>query len=389
MKILIAYYSRTDSTHKVAEKIKENLEKRGHFVYLERIRAEKEHSFFGWQFIRAVKSRCNIKEPKTIDVSGFDVVCFGSPNWTRLSLPMVEYIRKVKGLKNKKVGLFFTSGFPEAFEYFIFSGYLLNLTANNEVEKKGGRVIDTIIFSSLIKKWNYLSPSGKEKIGEFCDKIENLIFSIKNHLLERREKAENQFLSVIFTSLFFLILLSHLYPLGLTTLEYVFFYFTTLTGFVAMQTKLSAVSKKYIGACFLVIIAITPVMIMPEIKIISPIWYFLALLLIMLLKDAKVLIISGLVGSVMLLSSFFLYPEDFTNHLINFSIFSLMWIVLAFLAFIINKELTKIFDQEEELESSREELEVKIKARIKELQEKNKEKEVMDLEKEILDKKDN
>ncbi len=381
MKILIAYYSRTNSTHKVAEKIKENLEKRGHFVYLERVRAEKEHSFLEWQFIRILKSRCKIKDPKIIDASGYDVVCFGSPNWTRLSLPMVEYIRKVKGLRDKKIGLFFTSALPEAFEYFVFSGYFLNLTANNEVEKKGGRVVDTIIFSSAIKKWKYLSPTGKEKIREFCDKMENLIFSIKKHLLERKEKAEKQFLSVIFSSLFFLILLSHLYSFGVTALEYVFFYFTSLAGFVAMQSKLSGISKKYIGACFLVIIAITPVMIMPELKVISPIWYFLVLLLIMLLKDAKVLIVSGLLGSAMLLSSFLLYSGDFINQLINFSIFSLMWMILAILTFTINKEFTKILNQQEDLESSKEELEVKINARIKELQENNDNKEVIDLEK--------
>jgi flavodoxin len=77
MKILIAYCSKTGHTEKLAEAIK------------------KEHSFWGWQFIRLFKE-CEILPPKIKDLSKYDAICIGSPSWTRLSLPMARYFKKVR-----------------------------------------------------------------------------------------------------------------------------------------------------------------------------------------------------------------------------------------------------------------------------------------------------
>ena len=52
MRILIAYYSKTESTQKLAEVLKTEFEKKGHSVDTERVRAVKEHNFWAWFFLR-------------------------------------------------------------------------------------------------------------------------------------------------------------------------------------------------------------------------------------------------------------------------------------------------------------------------------------------------
>ena len=74
MKILIAYYSRTGQTEKLAEAIKKELENRGHLVDVEKVKAKKEHSFLGWQFIRLFKGECEILPPKIKDLSKYDAI---------------------------------------------------------------------------------------------------------------------------------------------------------------------------------------------------------------------------------------------------------------------------------------------------------------------------
>ena len=55
MKILIAYYSRTSETEKLAEAIKKEFEERGHSIDIEKIKPVKEHSFWFWWHLRMVK----------------------------------------------------------------------------------------------------------------------------------------------------------------------------------------------------------------------------------------------------------------------------------------------------------------------------------------------
>ena len=64
MKILIAYYSRTGGTEKLAEAIKKEFETRGHSVDVEKVKPIKEHSFLGWWHIRMVKGDCEIYPQK-------------------------------------------------------------------------------------------------------------------------------------------------------------------------------------------------------------------------------------------------------------------------------------------------------------------------------------
>ena len=151
MRILIAYYSRTNSTEKVAQAIKKEFEDRGHSVDVEKVKPKVEHSFWGWWHLRMIKGECDILPPKIKNVSEYDVVCIGSPNWTRLSLPMARYLKEIEGLKYKSVGFFAATAAPPAFEWYVFSAYLLDLTFSGIIEKKQGRIVDSILLSSIFK----------------------------------------------------------------------------------------------------------------------------------------------------------------------------------------------------------------------------------------------
>ena len=170
MKILIAYYSKWGSTEELALAIKEELEKRGHDVVIEKIKPVKERSFLLWFLMRCFIWETDIVPPRFRDISSFDRICIGSPNWTAVSLPVARYLKKVKGLENKKVGIFYTScGFPQE-QYFEF--YLPYGTFIYRIKKQGGKVIAKLFLSSLLFPWKITSKYGQKAIKEFCNKIE-------------------------------------------------------------------------------------------------------------------------------------------------------------------------------------------------------------------------
>ncbi len=373
MKVLIVYYSRSGSTEKVANNLKEKLEKEGHDVDVERIEPVKERSFWGWQLTRVFRSRCPIKEPRIKDVSEYNVVCMGSPNWTRLSLPVAEYIRKVKGIKHKKVGFFFTSALPEALEQFIFSGYLLNSTAQGEVEAKRARVVDMVTFSSVFTTWSVSSAYGRKKIKRFCENIEGSISSIKKHLLERKNILENQLLSVVFSSLIILLLISHLFSPGITAFQYGLAYFMSFLGFIVLQSRIKDMEfKKYAASWLLIFIFILPVIFFPELRRIAVIWYLFLFLLMASFKDVKLVITSGFMGSAVLLLVALTGPvAEYSEAIFHTLTFSIGWVMVALFTFNLNRDFMSILEQQEDLEASREMLEVRVNARTKELQELN------------------
>jgi len=210
MKILITYYSRTGGTEKVAEAIKKELEGQGDSVDVEKVKPVKEHSFWGWWHIRMIRGECDIQPPKIQDVSKYDAICIGSPNWTRLSLPMARYLREVKGLKYKNIGFFATTVLPPILEWFFFSAYLLDLTFSRIVEKKGGRIVESILLSSVFKRWDFTSKYGRNAIRKFCDKVKSPIRSLKDYFLSQNEIESARLLIVVFSIFLFLSLISQI-----------------------------------------------------------------------------------------------------------------------------------------------------------------------------------
>lgn len=225
MKILIAYHSFWNNTEKLAKAIQEEFIKKGHTVDIEKIEPAQKKDPGYWFIRRIFQGECDIKPPRIKDVSSYDIICFGSPNWTRISLPMARYITTVKGLQYKKIGFFASTALPPLFEWFVFSAYLLDLSCSVIIEKLKGRLIDTLLISSVFKSLSIDSAWGKEKIAGFCKNLVTPIRSYKEYVLEQKEKDETRLqivvlIFILFISPFIYLLLSAFSELQLSWVQY-------------------------------------------------------------------------------------------------------------------------------------------------------------------------
>ncbi len=303
MKILIAYYSRTGQTEKLAQAIEKELKSRGHIIDIERVRPKKEHSFLGWWHIRTFKGECEISPPEFQDVSKYDAICIGSPNWTRLSLPMARYLKDIKGLKYKKVSLFATTALWPEIEWYILSAYLLDLGFSRIINEKGGRIIDGLLLSSVFKKWNFASEYGMAKIKNFCATLGFPLTSFKDYTLKQKEIENNRLLIVILSLLliFSLVLQAVLkvFNIGLLTWGQYFYIavplLITISLLITLQErKIWFFLGKYIGA-FSMILLWTLTMILTGLPLGRVvIWgYVLVFILLGFFHDQKTVIFSG------------------------------------------------------------------------------------------------
>jgi len=188
VKILIAYYSKTQGTEKVAKYIKQELVKRNHMVDVEIIKPFKEHGFTYWSWLRMFRNECEIVSPRITDVSQYDLILFGSPNWTKLSLPVAKYIQLLKGLNNKKVSIFSTTAFIPSIEWYFFSAYFLDLTFTRNIDSKNARGAGSLLLSSIFKKWSIDSEWGINKTKQWIDLVTAPIGSLQQYILEHQEK---------------------------------------------------------------------------------------------------------------------------------------------------------------------------------------------------------
>ncbi len=213
MKILIACYSRTGFTEKLAERIVQELTSRGHTVKRDRIDvvvrksrwnllfrqihqyplvglAIINSSFYQWWINNYYQPEDKIHSCDYPDVSGFDHVCIGGPKWCYTSYPIARYLKQIKGLDHQPVSAFATFGGPplKMFELeFIFR------PMNRQIQKAGGRLVSTLGLSSnfhelhliwifrlvswlffrrSLKSFTTDSDYGKRKLKAFCDQIE-------------------------------------------------------------------------------------------------------------------------------------------------------------------------------------------------------------------------
>jgi flavodoxin len=104
MKILVAYYTKTGSTEKVALALKKGLEKT-HNVTLSRITPFQNLKAYQYK-----KDGRNLKlEEAEKDLSAYDLIFLGTPVWNFSPTPIVlSYIRGLKKAKGKKFALFST-----------------------------------------------------------------------------------------------------------------------------------------------------------------------------------------------------------------------------------------------------------------------------------------
>lgn len=156
MRILIAYYSKTGKTETISKAIKEFLEPNCEVEML-KIKMAKEYSGLlphlnpRILFDIFLSRKPEIKT--AIDMSPYDLVCVGTPNWYgRIAPPVNTFIEKVTGVKGKKAVAFVSSGFGK-------ESYADGLA--NRLEEKGFKVLKKLSLS--IRE---ISESQLIEIGE-------------------------------------------------------------------------------------------------------------------------------------------------------------------------------------------------------------------------------
>jgi flavodoxin len=110
MRSVVIYYSYSGNTKRVAGVLSGYLKERGETQEIELIALDESKSFFG-QGRRAFKRvRAKIQEVNP-DVSGFDLVCLGTPVWAFAPVPaMNAFLDQCLGMEGKEIVLFTTYG---------------------------------------------------------------------------------------------------------------------------------------------------------------------------------------------------------------------------------------------------------------------------------------
>ena len=361
-------------------------EKAGHSVDVERIFPAREHGSWSWFFIRIFKGECNIQDSKIKDASKYDVVCFGGPNWTRLSLPVARYIREINGLEHKKIGFFATTILWPFFEWYILSAYLLDLTFSRAIEKKEGKIVSSLTLSSFFKSWVVSSDRGEKKIKTFCKELEAPSQSSKEYFLEQKEIGGARFLTIIISSLLLVSLFLQFFSsvIGsqvITWNEYLFLFVIGAFAYIAVLTMLAGrigifFVKYVIGVALIAELTMFSLFLMPTVGGPIVLGYILIFIIISLFRDLKAVLFTGLVAALGYVFLYFVYPQreileiglDFKPDL-DLGLLLIIIVAISLVTRTLQKHHLNLLDAQDETEMSRAVLEVKVGARTKELKE--------------------
>lgn len=154
MKIGIIVYSQTGNTYSVVSKLKEKLGNSATVLRLETVGEVKP-------------SKIKIKEFPKVDKYG--VLILAAPVQAfSLCIPMLTYLNGLDSLKNKKVGLVVTQGFP----YAWMGGNRAIRQMINICKLKGATIIGTGIV-------NWLSKKREDMINTVIDDFSSLLGDVK------------------------------------------------------------------------------------------------------------------------------------------------------------------------------------------------------------------
>ena len=380
MKILVAFYSKTKNTEKLAEALVEEFKEKGHTVEVEKIIPKKEHSFWAWWFIRIFKKDCPIQPVKVKDVSRFDFICFGSPNWSKLALPVAQYIKEVKGLRHKNVGLFATTFLPPLMGKYLVSAYLLEATFSWQISQRKGRVIDFLLLSSFFKKWEISSSRGKKLIKEFVKKLETSLISLKKHFLAQREVENTRFLVILFPIILFFFFLFQVISSALQqqvlswqgffiifNIE-AFIYFIIL---VILTNRTFVFLGRYLAGLSLIFgFTVVVMFLLPLLGRLIILSYILVLIIFIFFRQPRLFLF---LGFMIFLSYFYLwlaYPiQGVLKPFLDIPFILLSLIFVSFIAKDLEDHFFDLLEAQEEVETANAILEIKVKARTNELKE--------------------
>jgi flavodoxin len=380
MKVLIVYYSRTGGTEKVAEAIKKELEQDKYEVDVERIRPAKEHNSFVWQFLRIFIGECKIQEPKIKDVSKYDFIFFGSPNWTRVSLPIVKYFKEARGLDYKRVGFFSTTLFFPKMEWYLLSAYLLNLSFSRLSEKRNCKVLSFLLLSSFFKRWKFDSNYGQKRIKAFCSDISMPTASLENQAIVKNEIDGNRTASVIISVVCFLFFIFQLLTwffgkYFFSTQEFLIILLPGAISYLLVATLTEAGKKIYFGKYIIAVAAVstwTVVVFFLSVKSVAVVifGYVFLLMLTSFFKNVKSVLFTGtcaLSGYIFLL--FWQDKIGLFLSVIDFVILFLAILLISLITHNFQQSFLKVIKAQDDTEEAKMALEIKVKARTRELRE--------------------
>ena len=110
MKSIIVYYSYSGNTRKAADILSRYLKTKGEAAVVELKPLDESGNFFKQGNRAFRKVRAQLTEVN-FDLSGYDLICLGTPVWAFSPAPaMNTYLDKCSGLQGKEVVLFCTTG---------------------------------------------------------------------------------------------------------------------------------------------------------------------------------------------------------------------------------------------------------------------------------------
>ncbi|MFH0791925.1 MAG: hypothetical protein V1905_01795 [bacterium] len=378
MRVLVAYYSHTGYTEKLAFSIKKEFELQGHRVDMERILALKERSVWGWFVWRIFAGDAEIISPRIIDAESYDLICVGSPNWTRIALPVSRYLKTIKKLAYKKVGLFSTTALPPAIEWYIFSAYSLESTFSRIVEEKKGRPIATLLLSSIFASKGVDSLYGKQLISDFCRQMVSPLISYKNYILLQKNLKETRFLVTVFITglpvvVFTLVglLIRH------NSVIFDWRFWTVIVSYAALccslmraiQTKKRLNLSRYVvtSTCVVwwtIIISLFPTTI-GDIAIYG---YLLIVIFSTLFQDSSLILTLGLTIALNVIFVVVLFsPANLFLFRVDIAFLYLCLLISSLISQRMRYQLTAYSDTQDDVETARDSLDIRVRARTKEL----------------------
>lgn len=216
MKILLAYFSRTGNTERLALHLAGELRSRGCQVAVERIRVEQHRSkwrlalpllstlpvlpfylwlpsFRRWWHERYPQVEQSIHPLAYPDASEFDAICIGGPKWLYMSYPVARYLQQIRGIGGKKVGAFATFCGPPL---PVFEMEMLFAPLQLQLQQRGASLGASLAVSSQFHEFFFFnemeyvfrlasrlrfkrplhsfaleSEWGKEQVQRFCEEI--------------------------------------------------------------------------------------------------------------------------------------------------------------------------------------------------------------------------
>ncbi len=163
MKILVVYYSKTGKTKEIAHSIANELAD-GNEVKMRRIKMKTERNLLATYLLDAKKAIKREKpeiEVTDYDHTDYEFIFLGTPVWSAKPAPAINTYLDRSDFKDKKVALFVTLG--------MTGGEKVVKILSEEIEKKGGKIIDSIIIKTgLFRKKEMI-----EKAKEFAKKLKS------------------------------------------------------------------------------------------------------------------------------------------------------------------------------------------------------------------------